>query len=322
MPPQEIAPGTEHRPETFPTPLEQIGDGGGGVGPRPPDGHHGPLHGRGAFEEHRQVVAVVEKDLAGRVGRQRTAAEVVDPALRHDAHPPPGELHPPAEVDLLHVSEEIGIEAAQRTEHRGTAAKRGSAHPEDIARIVVLSLVDLGAAQDAPAAERIAQVVDEPARSARILEPAAIGQGPQLRRDGRHVRIAVQRLQQRTEPPLRRLDIGIEQNVVIGLDPRQRPVVALGESVVAAEREHLHRGELCGQQRDGAVRRSVVGHHHADPFGCGGDHPRQEPAQMLFAVPVEYDDFSNRHAACVCVSIGDATTSTIRDARRSSSPGA
>ena len=103
------------------------------------------------------------------------AMKVVDPALRHDPHPVTGQLHAPAEINLLHVGEKIGVEAAQRMEHIGPAAECGAADPENVAGVVVLALVGLDLFQDAAPAERITEKVDKSARSACIFEFRAVG---------------------------------------------------------------------------------------------------------------------------------------------------
>jgi len=118
---------------------------------------------------------VVVEDFGRRIGRERTAAEVVNPALRHDPYPVTGQLHAPAEVDLLHVGEKVGVKAAQRMENIGPAAECGAADPENVAGVVVLALVGLDLSEDAPPAERIAEKVDKSARSTCIFEFRAVG---------------------------------------------------------------------------------------------------------------------------------------------------
>ena len=218
---------------------------------------------------------MIVKDLGWRIRLERAAAEVVDRALGNDPHAVTRQLHPPAEVDLLHVGEEIGVEAPQRPEHVGPAAESRATHPKDIAGVVVLPPVLLHAAQDAAPAERITQKVDESARSPGVLERRPVGTGDQFRRSDRHVGIRVQAVENRPEPPRRSLDIGIEQQVVIGLDSLQRPVVTARKAVVAVHAQHRHRREFGGENRHGIVRGTIVGHHDPDAFGRRGHDRRQ-----------------------------------------------
>ena len=319
MPADEVAPGAEHGAEVIPAALHEVGQRGEQVERRARDGHAKPLCGRGALVKHGEIVPVIVEDLGRRIGLERAAAQVVDPAPGHDPHPVTRQLHPPAEVDLLHVGEEIAVEAAQRAEHVGPAAESRAAHPEHVALVVVLAPVLLHAAQDAPPAEGIAQVVDETARSPRILELRAVGAGDQLRRGDRHVGIPVQTVENRRKPPLGGLDIGVQQQVIVGLDILQCAVVASGKAVVAVHAQDRDRRKPGGERRERVVRRTVVGDDDLDAGGSRGHDRRQETTQVVRAVPVEYDDFSDRHEF-VCASSGDATTSTVRDTRRSSAP--
>jgi hypothetical protein len=66
---------------------------------------------------------------------------------------------------------------------------------------------------------------------------------------------------------------------------RQRLVVALAEAVVAVEQQQLHGREVAGQQLDGVVGRSVVGHDDARAVGMG-EHAGQEAGQKARSVPV------------------------------------
>ena len=244
---------------------------------------------------------------------------MVNRALRHDPHAVTGQLHPPAEVDLLHVGKEIAVETAQRPEHVGPAAESRTAHPENVALVVVLTPVLLHAAQDAAPAERIAQVVDKTARSPGVFELRPVGIGNQFRSDDRHVGIAVQAVEDRFEPSRGSLYIGVEQQVIIGVDPLQRPVVAPGKAVVGIHAQDRDRRKFSSEHRHGIVCRTVVGNDDLDAFGRRSHDRRQKTAQVLYAVPVKYYDFSDCHEF-VCVSSDDATTSTVRDTRKSSSP--
>ena len=204
-------------------------------------------------------------------------------------------------------------------ENRSPAAERRPAHPENVAFIVVLPLVALDGTQDAPAAERIAQIIYVTARRPGILEPAAVGVGQQLGGSGRHAGIAFETLHQRREPPGRSLDVGIQQHIIIGFDLRQRPVVAFGKPIVAVELQHLDRREFAAQHLRRTVRRTVVGHDHADAPGSRRNDAREVAAQVRGTVPVEDDDFDGGHFSA-CASSGGATTSKVRAVHGSSAP--
>ena len=111
MPAEEIAPGAEYGTEIIAPSLCQIRQCRHQVEHGAYDGHDGTLYGRSTLVEHRQVIAMVVEHLGRGIGRQRPAAEVVDRTPGHDPHAVTRELHAPAEVDLLHVGEEIVVEA-------------------------------------------------------------------------------------------------------------------------------------------------------------------------------------------------------------------
>ena len=95
---------------------------------------------------------------------------MVDAAARLDHHPAAVELHAPTEIYLLHVSEEVVVEASETVERLGTAAEGGAAGPEYLARGVVLPPVTLHMRKYASAAEWIAEKIDESPRGTGIFE--------------------------------------------------------------------------------------------------------------------------------------------------------
>ena len=103
--PQKIPPRTSHGPHVIRTPLHQVRQRRARVEHRTHDSHDAPLHRRRTLVEHRQIIAMVVKHLRRRSLRQTPPAEVINPAPGLDPHPVTGQLHPPAEVDLLHVGE-------------------------------------------------------------------------------------------------------------------------------------------------------------------------------------------------------------------------
>ena len=284
--------------------------------------HHQALPRRATLKEHGEVISVIQEDFAGRVGRERTAAIVIDHALRNDTNLPPRELQSPREVDLLHVGKVVAIESAQAMEQLGTAAEGCTRDPKQVARIVILPVILLYYAQHAPATEGITQEVDIAARSAGILKLFGRYNTAQFRRTSRHVGMLLQALDERLDPATRGFDIGIQQDVIVRLDLLQCPIVPLGKAVIAIQRDQLDHRKIAPEQRHRTIRRAVIGYHDRDtrhPLDRLHDR-REETPQVLLAVPVEYDDFSSRHV--VYASSGGATTSTTRVRGGSSAPGA
>ena len=222
------------------------------------------------------------------------------PASGDDAHAPPRQLHPPAKVDLLHVGEEAGVETAHAAEYLRTAAEGCTAHPKDIAGVVVLPPILLQRPQDTSPTERETEPVDESARSTRILEPVALGAGEQFRPHDSHVGLRVELRDQRLQPPLRRFDIGVEQHPVIAPQPLQRAVVTSGETVVFRQPEQRNRRKLPLDERRRPVGRTVVRHDDLHPRRSGAHHRGKEAPQMGGSVPVEYDDLYDGHCGRRC----------------------
>ena len=80
-------------------------------------------------------------------------------------------------------------------------------------------------------AEWIAQQIDKTARSTCILELSALLVVEYLRHDNSNIVVAFQLLHKRCQPPLRRLDIGVEQDEgFVALELRQGTIVALGKA--------------------------------------------------------------------------------------------
>ena len=153
---------------------------------------------------------------------------------------------------------------------RNTSARTAMQAPDaqkHLARIVVLSLVGLDRIEYAAATERIAQKIDEPAGRTGILELVRLAERADFRRHGGDRPVAVERADQRIEPPLGHFDIGIEQYEILGVQPGERPVVSLRIAVVAVEPQQFDLRITTLEETDRIVGRSVVGH----------DDPRARP---------------------------------------------
>ena len=248
---------------------------------------------------------MVVKHLRRRSLRQTPPAEVINPAPGLDPHPVTGQLHPPAKVDLLHVGEKILVETAQCPKYFGPAAESSAARPKNIAGIVILPFVPFDTLQNTTSAERIPQVVDETARSSGILEPRRLDERQQLGRYGSHGPIPIERFDERFDPSGRRFDIRIEQNEIVRIEILQRPVITSGEPVVTVQYDSPHSGKFAFEHAERIVRRTVVGHDDADPFGNRREHRRQETAQMPGTVPIQDHYFCFRSHSMRARSAGD-----------------
>lgn len=177
--------------------------------------------------------------------------------------------------------------------------------PKNIAGIVVLPFVPFDTLQNTTSAERIPQVVDETARSSGILEPRRLDERQQLGRYGSHGPIPIERFDERFDPSGRRFDIRIEQNEIVRIEILQRPVITSGEPVVTVQYDSPHSGKFAFEHAERIVRRTVVGHDDADPFGNRCEHRRQETAQMPGTVPIQDHYFCFRSHSMRARSAGD-----------------
>ena len=216
-------------------------------------------------------------------------------------YPPPGKLHPPAEVDFLHVREKAVVEAAQRLPHAAPDHQAGPRGPENIHGLVVLPRIALDLAQDAAAAERITETVDHAARRTGVFEQVALVPGMELGSAGAAVRMAVHPFHERPEPVRGDFDIGVDEHVILGLHLRQSAVVTACKAVIPVEEKGPDRRETRGEQRTRAVRGGIVrdDDFRVHPFG-GGKQPREELREKVLRVPVQDDD-GGFHGLCVVV---------------------
>lgn len=202
-------------------------------------------------------------------------------------------------------AKKILVETAQCPKYFGPAAESSAARPKNIAGIVILPFVPFDTLQNTTSAERIPQVVDETARSSGILEPRRLDERQQLGRYGSHGPIPIERFDERFDPSGRRFDIRIEQNEIVRIEILQRPVITSGEPVVTVQYDSPHSGKFAFEHAERIVRRTVVGHDDADPFGNRCEHRRQETAQMPGTVPIQDHYFCFRSHSMRARSAGD-----------------
>lgn len=198
-----------------------------------------------------------------------------------------GVLDAPAEVDFLHMGEEVGIQSAHRAVHITAHEQGGSAGPEDVHLVVVLAVVLFHIAENAPAAERVSVFVHETAGGARVLEAAAVVVGEQFGLHRRDALVTVHLLNDRLNPVRRHLDVGIEQAIVLCLNVLEGVVVAPRKPLVLCMFQHTHGRMRLLQERYRTVGRGVVGDHNLRIFGQILLQDRQELLQKTLPVPVQ-----------------------------------
>lgn len=316
--PQHLPPGTEHGLEISHMALRQIGQSGQKIQAGAQHQHQCALHRRSAFEQHGQVIAVVEKYFTWRVGLQRTTSIMVDTTFGNNTNLPTGTLQTPREVDLLHVGKIVAIETTHLAKELRSATIGCARHPKEVTSVIILSFIAFDRTQDSSTTKGIAQQINIATRSSGILKRFRRCNRAQLRCTCRHIGHFIQATDQGFDPATRSFDIRVQQDVIIRLDLLQGTIVAFGKAIILIESNHLHARKIALQKLQRRIRRAIVSHydrHFIQPFNRG--HNRREVAiQMLLTVPVEYDDFSFRHG--VDASNDGVTTSTTRGRDESS----
>ena len=91
------------------------------------------------------------------------------------------------------------------------------------------------------------------------------------------------------EPAFFHTDIAVEQHIEVAVHLSEGAVVAFGKAVVAVEQDGADLGKLFGKQVERVVGAAIISH---DDFCLGRvlDDGRQEAAQHLGSVPIEYDN--------------------------------
>ena len=189
------------------------------------EGGQQPLGGQ-VLDEEVVVVAEVEEGLEGVVLGQGAAADVEDDGagFGHDAVAVVADA--PAEVDLLHVGEEVVVEAAEGAIDAAAHEQGGAGGPENVGAGIVLTVVFLDGAENTAAAEGITVLVEVAAASASVLKMLAVAETQYLWLYRGNLRIGVQQRYDGLHPSFRHLDVGIEEAVIFGLHLGECHVVA------------------------------------------------------------------------------------------------
>ena len=115
------------------------------------------------------------------------------------------------------MGEETLVQAAQCVPDAGTDHEAGATAPENVRRMVVLSLIFLYLLQDAAPAEGIAIAVQHTACRSGVLERVALGVGEELGPAGTALGMAVHPFQQGFEPVFGDFYVAVDEDVIIGL---------------------------------------------------------------------------------------------------------
>ncbi len=120
----------------------------------------GYLSTRKIFGQHNEVITEVKKDLPFAALGQSAPSDVVYTGLWTGIHLVPGQLQPPAKIDLFLVRKKIAIQAAQLVIEFRPHEHGRSAGPEYGFRFVVLSLIFFAGVEYPSFGKRIAQMID------------------------------------------------------------------------------------------------------------------------------------------------------------------
>ena len=191
------------------------------------------------------------------------------------------------------MAEETLVQAAQGFPDTGAHQQAGAAHPQYIGRGVILAVVFFYFLEDASAAEGIAVAVHQAARRTGVFEGVALGIGDQLGPAGAAVRMAVHPVHQGLQPAFRHFDIGVDEQVIIGLQLRQGAVVAAREAVILVQLDERNVREFGLHKGGTAVGGGVVGHYHLGvQTGAGGHQAREKLPEVVLGVIIQYDNCS------------------------------
>ena len=205
--------------------------------------------------------------------------QVVRDGIGGVADPSPGQSHPPGQVGVLVVEEEVDGKPAQLSRGPGAQSTPATAEEPDVDRGVVGRPVGLSVpavVARSPAAER----------APRIVDPAAGRQHDPTGR-GAHARVVLERGQEPGEPARFRGGVVVQIGDVLGAGALQARLGATGEPGVAGQPQHLH-VRVPGQNLLGVVGGRVVHHQNPVRHRLHGQGIQARPEQMR-PVPGDHD---------------------------------
>ena len=225
------------------------------------------------------------------IGRcwERSATKVVDHRARLNSYAPTAQLHTPLEVNLLHMGEEILIEASHSNKDLATTTHRSTTCPKYIAPIIILTAILLHRREYSTTTEGVAKVVDKATRSTRILKAFRLSHRAQLWRYNSNIGTIVEHLNQRFQPPLGDLDIGVKQNDIVCIYSVQSTVVATCKAVILIQQNRSKLWIVHSEPHQRVVRRAIIGHYDLG-IGRVPYNASKVAFQELAPIPVEYDD--------------------------------
>ena len=215
---------------------------------------------------------------------------MVDVRFRQAVELATTDAQPPAKVYLLIMRKEAPVQTSTVPIVLGANHQCGTCSPQDLRRIVVLSIVSLHRIKDASTAERIAITVKVSPTRPRILEHILIKYREQLGLTCGHLGMHIHKLNQRRQPMVRDLDIRVQQQIVFGLNLRQCLVVTLGKAPILFQQNQFALRKLTTQQVERIVCRRIVSHIDRRLVARVIKHRGQILFKHLSPVPVQYND--------------------------------
>ena len=172
---------------------------------------------------------------------------------------PAHHAHAPTHVDFLIVGKETAVETVDgpvvfRTDHH-----TGPSCPKHLVYIVVLAIVLFHRIEHPAPAVRIAVSVEETTACTGILKLTLIGYRQQFRLTSAHLGMSIHEADQRCQPAWRHLYIGIEQHIILGIDPCQCLVITVGKPPILIENYLANLGKLLVEHGQRIISRGIVG---------------------------------------------------------------
>ena len=137
---------------------------------------------------------------------------MIDHGFRYYSHLVAGKLHSPAQVDLLHVSEESVIKTSELPVKTASYHKACSCRPEYVGRGVILTMVSLKVLQYSSSAERIAEKIQTAAGRSGIFELLPFLPAVQFRCACSAFRMFLHPSYKRLKPSVCNLDVRVYQH--------------------------------------------------------------------------------------------------------------